>query len=166
MMNRRPAMFRSSLSPLAITIHEPFVWCFTHAGKRIENREWRPEDYGITLQRGDYVALHAGKRYDIDAAIDLSIMLAEDGLRVPEPEGLDLGAFGAVARWWGVVRNVKPESSQARWRSETRWAFVFDEIWPLPTRVPARGMNKLWKIKPDDLVELCTQWGKVEAPCP
>lgn len=151
---------------LAITLHEPYVWCFTDAGKRIENREWHPEEVGAKIKRGDYVALHAGKTYDMEAAIDLSFMLAEEDLDIPDPDHIGLGCVAAVARWWGVIEQIKdPKSNQHRWRSDTRFCFVFDEIWKLPTRVPARGYSKFWHLKPGADEEVAHQWGKVESPC-
>lgn len=153
---------------LALTLHEPWVWAFTDADKRIENRDNRPEDWGVRLKRGDYIALHAGtqKSYDLDAAIHLGFMLADDGLVVPEAAELEQGV-GAVARFWGVVETLRPESSQARWRAESAaYAWMFDEIWKLPNRVPCRGYQRLWNLPVDVLEHVTELWGKCEAPCP
>lgn len=149
----------------SLTLHEPWVWCFTHADKRIENRDNHPREWG-GLERGEYVALHAGKTYDLDSALDLGFMLADDGLVVPGEDELVMGAVGAVARFFGVTQNLRPGSSQERWRAEgVRYAWIFDEIWPLPTRVPCRGYRKLWHLPEDVFEVVAEQWGKCEAPC-
>lgn len=40
----------------AITLHAPWAWAIAHAGKRIENRTWRPPHWII----GQRIAIHAG----------------------------------------------------------------------------------------------------------
>jgi hypothetical protein len=51
----------------ALTLHRPWTWAITHAGKRIENRGWPPYAWLI----GKHLAIHAGKHFDEDAAIGL-----------------------------------------------------------------------------------------------
>lgn len=149
----------------ALTLYEPWAWAFTAADKRIENRESRPEDWGLKLRQGDHVALHAGKKYDLDGAIDLGMMLAEDGLVVPDEEELVMGAVAAVARFYAVFKTIPEASTQLRWRAETRYAWFFDKVWCLPTRVPARGHRRLWRLPEDVHEEVDHQWGKCESPC-
>ena len=44
----------------ALTLWRPWTWAVCHAGKRIENRPWRP---WLSVM-GQEIALHAGKTYD------------------------------------------------------------------------------------------------------
>lgn len=141
----------------AITLQEPWAWAVACAGKRIENRDWRP-----SLAPGEYLAIHAGKVFDMDAAIHLRVILEEDGPEVPTEEGLVLGAVAAVARFRRVYEQVPKSLGQSRWRSETRLAWYFDEVWKLPTRVPCVGRQGLWTL-PEDVFEVVgEQWGKSE----
>jgi hypothetical protein len=48
----------------ALTLWQPWSWAIAHAGKRIENRTWRPLGCVINQQ----IAIHAGKQLDLDAA--------------------------------------------------------------------------------------------------
>lgn len=43
----------------AITLHRPWPYAIARLGKRIENRNWE-----CPLQPGDYIAIHAGKKFD------------------------------------------------------------------------------------------------------
>jgi len=49
----------------ALSLWRPWPWAFFHAGKRVENRSW-PPPAGII---GEWVAMHAAQRYDVDAAV-------------------------------------------------------------------------------------------------
>lgn len=158
---------------LAITLHEPWVWAFTDCTKRIENREWTPQEDGRRIRRGEYVALHAGKTYDEEGALSLGWMLEDSDLVVPGVDELVTMAVGAVARFYGVpsLRGfVWPEKvsreSQVPWRAKTRHAWLFDQVWKLPSRVPCPGRRRLWELPSDVQEEVDHQWGKCERPCP
>lgn len=145
---------------LALTLHEPWAWAFTDAGKRIENRDWLP---GHQLSRGDFVALCAGKTYDVDGAAQLREMLDEEELTVPDEKDLVMGAVAAVARFHSARRRIPAKIHQDRWRSDAEYGWYYDEVWKLPTRVPCRGRQRLWRLPPDVQEEVDHQWGKCEA---
>lgn len=79
---------------LALTLIQPWAWAIAHAGKRVENRTWKPPRSLID----GYIAIHAGKKLDSEAAEDLR----DDGHDVPPL--LERGAIVAVARVLGWAR--------------------------------------------------------------
>jgi hypothetical protein len=149
---------------IAITLQQPWAWAFLASDKRIENREYSPREAGFDLKAGDPVAIHAGLTYDLDSAIDLSFMLVDEGLVVPDKDEIDLGAVVAVARFREVTAGLPLDGRQQRWRASTRFAWVFDEVWRLPVPVKCRGQRKLWPLPPEVDEEVAMQWGKAEQP--
>lgn len=151
----------------ALTLHQPWAWCFTHAGKRLENRDWKP--YGI--RPGDYVALHAGKGWDpwgfevVERADHDLAWAASMGLVGEVPAGKSGFTFGAVV---AVVRYLKtvsgpPTNSQSQrfwWAGSYGW--VFDEVHVLPDPVECRGYQKLWDLRPGAEAEVRQQMIRAE----
>ena len=91
----------------AITLWRPWPWAIFHAGKRVENRSWKPPASII----GEYIAIHAGKRWDGYAFRRMrSGEYGPDAVKVPEnavhPPGIiglarvD-GYFEAAPDLWG-----------------------------------------------------------------
>lgn len=125
-----------------LTLTRPWPWAFASAGKRVENRSWRPPSY-CALQ---WIALHAGQGFDREV-IEL-FRAGEFGdlaLAVPEQEHEHpKGAIVALARI-GDVTYLDAED-----RSPDRWAFgpvvwCFDRVLILREPVPCRGFQGLWR---------------------
>lgn len=49
----------NNLPAIALSVRQPWAWAIIHAGKDIENRDWRPSNPGLRF-RGR-VAIHASK---------------------------------------------------------------------------------------------------------
>jgi hypothetical protein len=80
-----------------LTLIRPWAWAVAHAGKDIENRTWEPPSSLV----GGFVAIHAGKKWDENAALGIELEL---GIRVPDQEDHPSGVIVAVARLAGVQR--------------------------------------------------------------
>lgn len=129
---------------LGLTLHQPWAWAIASSDKRIENREWAP-----WCKVGTWIAIHAGKHYDEDAALALRL---GRGIVVPSREESAAGAIVAVARYAGTVG----EGCQDPW-------FVGPVGWRLAevtaiAPVPCRGAQKLWRLPEDVLAQVRAAW--------
>lgn len=142
------------LEPLrALTLQRPWAFAFSHLGKPIENRDWRPPARVI----GKWLAIHAGKTLDEDS---LEALRAE-GFGIPDNGGP--GGIVCVAHLVGFVE-VKVEGGFVSFpradladqlrpvvaRGE-RWLFgrygwCFDEVVTLREPVPCKGAQGLWVV--------------------
>lgn len=130
----------------ALTLIQPWAWAVCHAGKRVENRTWRPPPSVL----GQRIAIHAGKKYDAD---DAEWIAEEHGIEVPQT--VPLGAIVAMAR---VLRAFEagPDGPPIteRARDPRGWAFgpwcwVLADVVVLPQPVPCRGAQGLWDVPAD-----------------
>lgn len=136
----------------ALTLHQPWAFCIAESTKRVENRDWPPPRWLV----GKYFAIHAGKSYDQDAAVDL----AAEGIVVPPAERIATGAIVAVARLagaarqdgecFGVGQERATEARADRWFFGP-WGWLIEDVVAIAP-VPCRGMQKLWRV-PDDVAE-------------
>lgn len=117
----------------ALTLRQPWAWAVAHAGKRIENRTWRPPASLV----GSWFLIHAGKALDSAAVASL----AERGIVVPSD--VERGAFVAVARCGGWVT----QSSDPWFLGPFGW--VLTEVIPLPEPIPCRGRQGVWFPPPE-----------------
>jgi hypothetical protein len=161
-----PGIDRNKLR--ALTLIQPWAWAFGHAGKWIENRTWTPPTWLI----GEPLAIHAGKKVDVEAVADLRF----DGHSVPEMHKIDRGAIVVVARLIGWVRwppewrpprspadeallSRTPEEeffgvapSRARLALKSQWwagpvGWIFEDVVAIPP-VPILGSQGLWAVPP------------------
>lgn len=138
-----------------LTLHRPWPWCFTHAGKRIENRDWPAPRWLF----GGYLALHSGKHFDHYACADMRRgEFGAPARQCPDDPGEhpDSVVF-AIAKLTGVYRLVS--------RGRNPWAFgpycwQLEEFVALPSPVPCRGFQKLWALPPDVFERVVEQLGK------
>jgi len=168
----------------ALSIRQPWAWAILHAGKRVENRDWRGCDY-----RGP-VLLHASKSVGTRADFDDACWGIADEAGVDPSDGphaiADLGAcptytprasmdrVGIVgrARIDGVIRSAddlahygrdRAEYDRAQfWREEqAAWhtggfALVLADVEPLPF-VPWRGALGLFEVPDDYAAQAATE---------
>lgn len=126
---------------LGLTLWRPWDWAFLH-GKDFENRLWVPSIF--TLSKGDFVALHAGQRWEEEA-----VEFIEDitGLTVPEQADWPAGRIIAVARYQGWTRE-----SNSRWFCGP-FGWRFDQVTKIEP-VPCKGAQKLWALPPAVLAQV------------
>lgn len=126
--------------------------------KRIENRSRRPPAALV----GEDIAIHAGRRYDREAAADIATHVHAYGIdwTVPGPKESPQGVV-CVARLVGVV-DVNDEGDpfvvcgvggahvdvDVVWWTEEGPGWVFDRVRPIEA-VPCRGALGLWTVPPD-----------------
>lgn len=108
---------------IALSIRQPWAWAIIHAGKDIENRDWKPSNPGIR-KRG-LIAVHAAKGMTkAEYAAAREFMRGDLGITCPPafdlPRGGLVGAVEIVdvvrdsaSRWFFgplglVLRNAKP----------------------------------------------------------
>lgn len=143
----------------AFTIHQPWAWAIAHAGKCYENRGWPPPAWAI----GHPLAIHASKVCD---EFDAASLERDLGITIPRP--LATGAVVAVAMLAGWT-SVEPECRlpgggfvanlpEAWWSGPIGW--ILDDVVALPSPVPCRGLQKLWRLPEDVAAEVSHQWGK------
>lgn len=140
-----------------LTLWRPWGWAIFHLGKDVENR-------GLSFQApavGSWLAIHNGKHYDEDAALDLALShmreLIARGLQVPEDEEEPSGCIIGVARVQAVTR--------AQPFRESRWYTGETGLWLtnttlLPEPVPCRGERGLWGLPPAVLELVRTGWAR------
>lgn len=130
----------------ALSIRQPWAWAILHAGKDIENRDWR------THMRGR-VLVHASKAMtpdEYEAALGFMHDLSRtrpftSGLALPGMKTLPRGVLlGSVE----IVDCVKASSSP--WFFGT-FGFVLRDPQPLPTPIPFIGKLGFFDV-PDDIV--------------
>ena len=126
----------------ALTLHQPWAWAICHAGKRIENRTWRPPKNMI----GKRIAIHAGKTLDKLVLKALRWILD----RPIEIDDIPLGKIVAVATIDRVVTvNIPP--GQEKW-FDGPIGWLLRNVVVLPRPIPCTGHQSLWCI-PDDVCQ-------------
>lgn len=157
----------------ALTVWQPWAGLLARGTKRVENRTWAPRP--CELRPGDYVAIHAGVKYDRDSwalaiglkkeleplgrwTVDREALWPLRGTR-PNPDGdpEDATPYGAII---GVavldeVRSIARTLRDAR--GEYADPFFFGPVgWYLRAPVPiapvwCKGAKGLWTVPPDVL---------------
>lgn len=114
---------------LALSIRQPWAWAILHAGKDIENRDWRPANPGLRF-RGRFLihaSLHVASTYT-----DLAVIRDLGGKDTPALAGMPRGGIVGEAEIVDVVRD-----------HDSPWFFgpiglVLRNVKPLPFR-PCKG---------------------------
>jgi hypothetical protein len=137
--NAKPTTIR------ALTLHRPWAWAIAHNTKRVENRTWEPPKALV----GQLLAIHAGQRWDADAAewIDLCCMAAKG--EVPPKDKHPTGIV-AVARLSHVALD-----GGAWFVGPVGW--VLDDVVALPEPIDCKGKQGLWTPpNPQGLIDFWT----------
>jgi hypothetical protein len=118
----------------ALTITQPWLWCITDLGKRVENRR-----YG-TDYRGP-LALHASANPDRA----MLLRMRAEGWDIP-PEVVAVGAVAAVCDLVDVHPVDSPRCRCGHWADHGprvhHW--VLADVEPLSVPVACRGARRLW----------------------
>ena len=168
----------------ALTIRQPWLWATCEAGRRIENRDWRPPPY-IAYRP---IALHASTSWGRNEKIEASALSCRLHPEFEVPLGADGYTFGAVvavarlvgfidldlrsdrgpysfeaktSRGYAVVggRIPKPIVEQAVqnqwWRGPCGW--LLDAVQVLSEPIPVKGRPKLWSLPADVALKVISQ---------
>ncbi len=128
----------------ALTLWQPWSWAIAHAGKRIENRSWKPPASIL----GQRIAIHAGKKLDLDACAGLE---CEDNIQLPrmyfhEPKNAFVhSAVESTATVLGWTEDLGHSHPQYLWLTGPI-GWVFDDVFALPNPVHCRGAQGLWNL--------------------
>lgn len=126
------------------TLHRPWSWCVAHAGKRLENRGWRPPQWLV----GGYLAIHGGRTYDRAAAA----AIADELDLVPPPPEFCAEGIVAVARLAGCVT-----SSSSPWFSGP-YGWQLEDVVVLAAPIECPGQQGLWPLGPELLQLVRRRW--------
>jgi hypothetical protein len=146
----------------ALTLHRPWEHAIAEGWKPVENRDWPPPPWLI----GEFFGIHAGKKYDKEAAEWMRENLAQLGIKglVPDDEASRSGKIVAVARLAGAIQvervgeqlqardvlgPLTPEQVAAVLRSPWAggpWCWVPVDVVRLPEGVVCQGARKLWRV--------------------
>ncbi|MEV4609732.1 ASCH domain-containing protein [Neorhizobium sp. LMR1-1-1.1] len=97
--------FPSDLPKLALSIRQPWAWAILHAGKPVENRDWRPSNPGLKF-RGR-VCIHASAGMTRDEYSDARRFIWSLGITdVPILEDLQRGGIVGVTTIVDVVSDL------------------------------------------------------------
>ena len=169
------------------TIHQPCASLIAQGIKRLENRTWTPPPEDLAL--GDYVLLHAGKTFDLDAwqgAIDVAVhqgvsvaWLAEmrnplatvrsianrtlraTAVRAAEVRAKELVPFSAIV---GVARFIRglehgDIATAGRWYVGP-FGWALDEATVIEP-VPVNGAQGLFRVEPPVFSLMRARWHEV-----
>ena len=123
----------------ALTIWQPWAHFLVTGAKRVENRDWPPPKALV----GQWIAIHAGKRYDKSGAYQIR---AELDLDVPAADALPASAIVAVA----VLDRVVTEDNDGLVWDDPWFVGAFGwylrDVTPIEP-VPCPGARKLWVVR-------------------
>ena len=145
----------------ALTLWRPWTYAITHANKRIENRPWGPPR-GIV---GQYLALHAGKKYDDYGRLSIRDITGWDP---PDefgcPQGIVavckvLGSYSTYAETDAQLEHLRDVVASV-YTDQRPWVFgpycwVLGEVTPIEP-VQCKGAQGLWSV-PENLLWLVRQ---------
>lgn len=155
----------------ALSIRQPWAWAILHAGKRVENREWKeksPNMRDAVRLVGTVVALHTGKtmtRAQYEEGLDTFHAVSRShpfppGLTLPPLKQLPRGVIFATARLLGIVsERCAPDRCCGACRDarESPWFFgpyglALGDV-KATELVPLNGALGFFDV-PDDLVRM------------
>jgi hypothetical protein len=115
---------------LALSVRQPWAWAIIHAGKDIENRNWR--ERRLLSHRGR-IAVHAAKGMTWAEYVDATDFMRRNGIDWPGFHTLERGGIIGSVEVVDVV-----DKSLSRWFFGPR-GLVLRNPMPCPF-IPARGM--------------------------
>lgn len=153
-----------------LTILQPWCSLITHGTKRVENRSWSPRGMAV----GDYLAIHAGARVDLDqwggaddtitvkgqppfmAAYDAALLTttSDRALRAALATAVPYGAILGVA----VLADVETRATgdDPWWVGPVGWRLA--DVVAFERPVPCKGAQGLWDLPADVHAVVRERW--------
>lgn len=137
---------------LGLTLHEPWSSLVALGHKPIENRRWAPPKY--FLERGGWIAIHAGKTYDPLATGWIRDRFPD--LAIPRSSSTGIIAVARVVGWLEPVTGemrlhdqsaAPPSDADRRWHMADQYGWILRDLVRLREPVPCRGYQKLWPLR-------------------
>lgn len=94
----------TSLPEIALSVRQPWAWAIVHAGKPVENRNWRKPNPGLKF-RGE-CCLHASKGMTRAEYEDAAEFIASLGITPPAPADLQRGGVIGVTTIVDIVQDM------------------------------------------------------------
>ena len=93
----------NAIPNVALSVRQPWAWAIIHAGKDIENRDWRRPNPGLTFRGRTCIHASAGMtRREYESAADF---MAELNVPCPPPAELDRGGLIGMVDVVDIVRD-------------------------------------------------------------
>lgn len=148
----------------ALTLKQPWAWAVVHAGKRVENRSWKPPS------QTRWFAIHAGARsgWDDDGEFSPLVRASWEDWCAAQPPGTAphtaAGLFrqSSLITFSAVVALAELDSVHhyndcagatgkrcSPWAAADQFHWVLRRVHVLSTPVPCAGARQLWPIPPD-----------------
>ena len=150
----------------ALTLWRPWPWAIFElppgVAKRVENRPAPPPQTVI----GERLAIHAGKTYDDDAALELQLRFG-GAHRVPDEDEDPIGLIGFVTvvgyrdHAAEVRIGARPGAAPADPWFCGPYGWLLDEVVALRRPVPCRGAQGIWFV-PDAVLAEARKVGGVD----
>jgi hypothetical protein len=137
----------------AITIRQPWAWAVIHAGKNIENRDWKPyEDYrGLLL-------IHAGLSKD-DLVSGTNWITRHTDIEVPTPEELVFGAIIGAVDLTDCLFNNRRQQREVWGQRESWYHWELSNPRPFLQPIKCSGKHKLWTPSAETIAASWRQLG-------
>jgi len=120
-----------------LTLHRPWPSAILYGSKRIENRSWKPWESVI----GQYIAIHAGVKYDDEAAN----WMREEGLYdAPYSKSCPIGIVGLVRVTGFYDDTTVIPDDDPWWFGPVGWKLADPIAFDDP--IPCRGTQGLWRV--------------------
>ena len=105
------------LPPLALSVRQPWAWAIIHAGKNIENRDWRQPNPGLKFTGPVCIHASSGMTRDefYDAILDIDEITRRTLPRLPMARDLVRGAIIGTVEVVGVVRGRAVDHPHGPW---------------------------------------------------
>lgn len=140
---------------IALSVRQPWAWAILHAGKDVENRDWRLNAAHLARARsiirsGGRILIHASQgmpRHEYEEAIDAIRMVGPRGLAPPVFDDLPRGGIVGVVTITGAVADYA-----SPWFSGPVGLLLRDAR-SLPY-VACKGMLGFWKVPGDVMARL------------
>ena len=128
----------------ALSIRQPWAWAIIHAGKNVENRDWKPRNPGLRF-RGP-VMIHASSGMTRDEYESCLGVCHHVSYSHPFPPGLAMPAFDDLLRG-GIVGTANVvdivTDSDSPWFFG-RYGLVLEDVRPIPF-IPCKGALGFFK---------------------
>lgn len=121
-----------------LTLWRPWPWAILSGLKRCENRprRWNIEGY--------ILAIHAGQRFDADAARVIATAHPSMPMRKYAHAS---GVIEGAARVWAVLTSAEAQERGVAWAADTGFVYMLDRVVRFPTPITGiMGRQGLFKL--------------------
>jgi len=141
----------------ALSVRQPWAWAILHAGKDVENRDWRDDGGNLKQARrlaakGETILLHTGAgmtRAEYEHGLDTICAIRPDLAVAVAKLSRETIPRGGIVGSFRIVRVTSDALTASRWFAG-RWGLVLADVVPLGF-VPLAGQLGFFDV-PDAVV--------------